>query len=226
MHQTDSYKNLSQHEQHKLDSLYHRYFFEIQNTLWEAQGRTKLSALKGCTNMMLCAEDLGMVPTMVEGMLQEMQIFSLGVQRMPKKATENFSHPKNAPYLSVVTPGTHDMSTVREWWEDEKEHIQYFYNYLLGHSGEAPYYCEPGISRDIVLQHLQSPAMWSVFLLQDLLAIHKTLRRENPKEERINNPANPDHTWDYRMHITLEDLISEKKFITDVKKMIQENERC
>ncbi len=226
MHQTDSYKHLAQHEQQKLDGLYHRYFFEIQNGLWEQQGRTKLSALKGCTNMMLCAEDLGMVPGMVEGMLQEMQIFSLGVQRMPKKATENFSHPKNAEYLSVVTPSTHDMSTIREWWEDEKEHIQYFYNYMLGHPGEAPYYCEPGISRDIVLQHLQSPAMWSVFLMQDLLAIHNTLRREDPKEERINNPANPDHTWNYRMHITLEDLMSEKKFVADVRSMIQENGRC
>ena len=225
MHQTDSYKSLARQEQQKLDGLYHHYFFEKQNVLWEQQGRTKLSAIKSCTNMMLCAEDLGMVPAMVEGMLQEMQIFSLGVQRMPKKATDNFSHPKNADYLSVVTPSTHDMSTVREWWEDEKEHIQYFYNYLLGHPGEAPFYCEPEISRDIFLQHLQSPAMWSVFLMQDVLAIHKTMRRKNPKEERINNPANPDHTWDYRMHITLEDLLLEKKFVGEVKSMIQENGR-
>lgn len=225
MYQTDSYKVLSPNEQQKLDGLYHRYFFEMQNVLWEQQGRTKLSALRGCTNMMLCAEDLGMVPAMVEGMLQEMQIFSLGVQRMPKKATENFSHPKNAPYLSVVTPGTHDMSTIREWWEDEKEHIQYFYNYLLGRPGEAPLSCEPEISREVVMQHLQSPAMWSVFLMQDLLATHKTLRRADPREERINNPANPDHTWDYRMHITLEEIIGDKKFMTDLKGMIQENGR-
>ncbi|MEO6583198.1 MAG: 4-alpha-glucanotransferase, partial [Ferruginibacter sp.] len=148
MQQTDSFKLLTQQEQQKLNVLYNRYFFETQNELWEKEGRKKLSALKSCTNMMLCAEDLGMVPAMVEGMLNEMEIFSLQVQRMPKTATENFAHPKNAAYLSVVTPSTHDMSTLREWWEDEKEHIQYFYNYLLGHAGEAPYFCDEQICRD------------------------------------------------------------------------------
>lgn len=225
MYQTLSYKDLPHHERQKLDTLYHRYFFEIQNELWEQEGRKKLTALKNCTNMLLCAEDLGMVPDMVEGMLDEMQILSLQVQRMPKTATDNFSHPKNASYLSVVTPSTHDMSTIREWWEDEKEHIQYFYNYLLGHPGEAPYHCEPWISREILLQHLQSPAMWSVFLVQDILGTNENIRRKDPKEERINNPANQDHTWDYRMHITMEELLSEKDFISEIKTMVRDNGR-
>ena len=225
MYQTSSYKDLPEEDRHKLDTLYHRYFFEIQNELWEQEGRKKLLALKSCTNMLLCAEDLGMVPEMVEGMLDEMQILSLQVQRMPKTSTENFSHPKNASYISVVTPSTHDMSTIREWWEDEKEHIQFFYNYLLGHPGEAPYHCEPWISRDIISQHLESPAMWSVFLIQDLLAANGKIRRQDPKEERINDPADPDHVWDYRMHITMEDLLKEKDFIADIKEMIRDNGR-
>jgi len=225
MNQTLSYKDLSQDEKGKLDILYHRYFFEMQNELWEKEGRNKLTAFKGCTNMLLCAEDLGMVPEMVEGMLDDMQILSLQVQRMPKTATENFSHPKNASYLSVVTPSTHDMSTLREWWEDEKEHIQFFYNYLLGHPGEAPYHCEPWICREIILQHLKSPAMWSVFLIQDLLATNVNFRGMDPKQERINNPANPNHTWDYRMPVTMEDLLKEKDFISDIKSMVRENGR-
>jgi 4-alpha-glucanotransferase len=225
MYQTASYKDLPYDDQQALDRIYHRYFFEQQNELWEKEGRKKLTALKSCTNMLLCAEDLGMVPDMVEGMLNEMQILSLQVQRMPKTASENFSHPKNAVYLSVVTPSTHDMSTIREWWEDEKEHIQYFYNYLLGFSGEAPFHCEPWIGKEIISQHLQSPAMWSVFLVQDLLSMNGDLRRGNPLEERINNPAFADHTWDYRMHITMEDLLREKLFLSDIKTLVRESGR-
>ena len=43
------------------------------------------------------------------------------------------------------------------------------------------------------------------------------LRRENPQDERINNPANPKHYWQYRMHISLEDLIKEKDFNQELK---------
>jgi 4-alpha-glucanotransferase len=144
---------------------------------------------------------------------------------MPKTSTENFSHPKNANYLSVVTPSTHDMSSIREWWEDEKEHIQYFYNYLMAQPGEAPHGCETGICNEILLQHVRSPSMWSVFLLQDIFSIDGKIRRKDPKEERINIPADPDHTWDYRMHITVEELLREKDFTGRVKKMIKDNGR-
>ena len=225
MHQTSSFKDLQQHEQQHLSTLYNQYFFESQNDLWKQEGEKKLMALKNCTEMMLCAEDLGMVPEMVEGMLDEMQILSLQVQRMPKTALDNFSHPKNASYLSVVMPSTHDMSTIREWWEDDKAHIQYFYNYLLGHPGEAPFQCDPVICRDIILQHLQSPAMWSIFLLQDLLSVSGSTRRQHPKEERINDPADPDHVWNFRMHVTMEDLLKNKELISGIKNMVRESGR-
>ncbi|MEJ7663408.1 MAG: 4-alpha-glucanotransferase [Hymenobacter sp.] len=31
-----------------------------------------------------------------------------------------FSHPNDAPYLSVVTTSSHDMSTLRGWWEEDR----------------------------------------------------------------------------------------------------------
>ncbi len=117
------------------------------------------------------------------------------------------------------------MSTIREWWQDDKENIQYFYNYLMGQEGTAPFYCEPWISREIVRQHLNSPAMWSVFLLQDLMAMDDKIRREDPAEERINVPANPDHHWDYRMHITLEELLDQNSFSEGLKSLIKESGR-
>ena len=225
MQTTDSYKSLSYNEQQGLNRLFDEYFFNKQNVLWEKEGIKKLQALKNSTDMLICAEDLGMVPQMVEGVLLNMQMLALEVQRMPKKINELFSNPKQSPYLSVVTPSTHDMATIREWWEEDRKSIREFYNQQLGHGGDAPYYAEPWVCKDVVKQHLNSPAMWAVFLLQDLLAIDGELRIEDPKNERINQPANPDHYWNYRMHITLEQMQGATSFIDSLKTMIQDSGR-
>ncbi|MBD0289487.1 MAG: 4-alpha-glucanotransferase, partial [Flavisolibacter sp.] len=74
--------------------------------------------------------------------------------------------------------------------------------------------------RAIILQHLYSPAMWSIFMLQDLLNMSGTLRRENPHEERINVPAIPKYYWRYRMHLPLERLLKEKEFNNELKDYI------
>lgn len=220
MQDTLSYKQLSGHEQHLLNELYRKYFFEAQNDLWYKEAQSKLDAIQRSADMLICAEDLGMVPDMVEDVLKSREILALQVQRMPKTSKDNFTNPRNAPYLCVVTPSTHDMSTLREWWEEDRKMTQEFYNQLLGHYGTAPYYCEPWISKDIIMQHMKSPAMWSVFLLQDVMAMNDQIRRENPKEERINIPADPNHYWNYRMHITLEQLLAQEKFSEELKGMV------
>ena len=225
MYGTDSYKALPHQEQAVLNTMFDDYFFKKQNQLWEEEGIKKLNALKRSTNMLICAEDLGMVPEMVESVLDNLQMLALEVQRMPKRAGEEFSNPYHSPYLSVVTPSTHDMATIREWWEEDKTTIQKFYNHQLGHNGEAPFYAEPWVCRDIIKQHLESPAMWAVFLLQDLLAMDENLRKEDPKAERINNPADPDHYWNYRMHITLEQLAEQPGFVVTLKHMVSESGR-
>jgi 4-alpha-glucanotransferase len=140
---------------------------------------------------------------------------------MPKDSQRQFFHPNDAPYLSVVTPSTHDMSTIRGWWEEDRDAIQQFYNKELGQWGEAPFFCEAWINKAIVLQHLYSPAMWSVFQLQDLLGMDETLRRENPNDERINIPANPQHYWRYRMQMTLEQLMEATNFNESFAQSIQ-----
>ena len=162
--------------------------------------------------MLVCGEDLGMVPSCVPDVMQQLGLLSLEIQRMPKDPKKEFFHPNDAPYLSVITPSTHDMSTVRGWWEEDTSMTQRFYNRILGRYGASPFFCEPWINKDIVIQQLYSPAMWSIFQLQDILGISETLRRENPNEERINVPANPKHYWHYRMHISLEDLMKEDAF--------------
>jgi len=209
---TLSFQYLDEAAKHKLRELYIDYFYRRQDEFWKHEALKKLPALKDATHMLVCGEDLGMVPHSVPEVMQQLGILSLEIQRMPKNPHTEFFHPKDAPYLSVVTPSSHDMSTIRGWWEESREKTQRFYNTVLGEQGTAPYFCEPWINRAIVLQHLYSPAMWSIFQLQDILGMSEKLRRENPHEERINVPANSNHYWNYRMHINLEQLLKEKEF--------------
>lgn len=214
---TTSFRHLQPHIREQLWDLYIDYFYRRQNDLWRKEALKKLPQLKAATNMLICGEDLGMVPDSVPGVMQQLGILSLEIQRMPKQWGVSFFNPATAPYLSVVTPSTHDMSTIRGWWQENRSITQQFYNTELEQKGEAPYFCEPWINKAIVLQHLHAPAMWSIFQLQDLLGMSASLRRENPEEERINVPANPHHYWRYRMHITLEQLLKEKAFNEELR---------
>jgi 4-alpha-glucanotransferase len=222
---TSSYQHLDGGTKHSLHELYINYFYQRQDKFWKDEALNKLPALKEATNMMVCGEDLGMVPHCVPDVMGQLGILSLEIQRMPKNPRTEFFHPKDAPYLSVITPSTHDMSTIRGWWEESRGKTQKFYNSVLGEHGEAPYFCEPWINRAVVLQHLYSPAMWSIFQAQDVLGMSDKLRRANPNEERINIPANPCHYWNYRMHLELEELVKEKEFNRELKEYIVKSGR-
>lgn len=223
--QTSSFQHLEEATRGKVWDLYINYFFRRQDEFWKKEAMKKLPALKDATDMLICGEDLGMVPHSVPEVMQALGILSLEIQRMPKNPNIEFFHPKDAPYLSVVTPSSHDMSTIRGWWEEDREKTQHFLNTILQEQGPAPYFCEPWINRAIVLQHLYSPAMWSIFQLQDLLGMSEKLRRQDPHSERINVPANSNHYWNYRMHLGLEELLKEKDFNHELKDYITNSGR-
>jgi 4-alpha-glucanotransferase len=143
---------------------------------------------------------------------------------MPNDDRE-FWHPADTPYLSVTSTGSHDMSTLREWWQEDSDRSQRFYNTIMGHYGGSPYYCEPWIAKDIINQHLHSPSMWAIFPIQDLIAMDGKLRRESPEEERINVPSNPNHYWKYRMHIGMEDLLTNDDFNGFLRQLIDQGGR-
>ena len=222
---TSSFQHLEEKTKIVLRELYYNYFFSRQEKIWEKEALDKLPMLKRATNMLIFGEDLGLVPSCLPPVMRQLGILSLEVQRMPKVPNTIFLNPKDAPYLSVVTPSSHDTSTIRGWWEEDPEKTQLFYQHEIGKLGEAPKHCEPWINKAILLQHLYSPAMWAIFQLQDYFGIDEKLRRKNPNEERINIPANPKHYWRYRMHIDLEDLINQEKFNTDLQLAIKESGR-
>lgn len=217
---TSSYKYLDKTTQDQLHSLYVNYFYYKQDEFWKKEALQKLPSIKRTTRMLVCGEDLGMVPHCVPEVMNQLSMLSLEIQRMPKKSGIEFFNPADAPYLSVVTPSTHDMSTIRGWWMEDRLKTQRFFNAILNDLGEAPHACEWWISKKIIEQHLQSPAMWSIFQIQDILGMSELLRNKNIEEERINVPANPAHYWRYRMHISLEELIKQKEFTSSIRKMI------
>jgi len=225
MESTTSFRYLDWHLQNQLRDLYVNYFYRRQDAFWKKEAMKKLPLLKRSTNMLVCGEDLGMVPSCVPDVMKQTGILSLEIQRMPKDITREFFNPASAPYLSVVTPSTHDMSTIRGWWEEDRSKTQKFFNEELGQWGEAPYFCDAWINKAIVQQHLHSPAMWSIFQLQDLLGMDENIRRENPNDERINVPAIPNYYWRYRIHLFLEDLIKTKPFNEQLREMVKSSGR-
>ena len=209
-----------------LGDLYIDFFYRRHNEFWKHNAMDKLSALLGSTNMLACGEDLGMIPACVPEVMQRLNILSLEIQRMPKDPAQTFADPARYPYGCVCTTSTHDMSPIRAWWEEDRSLSQRFYNEALGCGGAAPYFCEPWVCRRIVEQHLWSPAMLVILPLQDWLSISPELRyKGNPADERINVPAIPRYHWDYRMHLSLEELLAAKDFNTDVATLVKSSGR-
>ena len=225
MDQTSSFRDLPEQIKLRLKDLYIDYFYHKQDTFWQQEAMRKLPHLKQSTDMLICGEDLGMVPHSVPKVMKSLGILSLEIQRMPKRPEQEFFIPSSAPYLAVVTPSTHDMSTIRGWWTEIKAVTQRFYNQVLGQAGEAPTSCPSWVNKMIIVQHLESPAMWAIFQWQELAGMDEDLRRTDVDAERINIPAVANHFWRYRMHISLEDLLKEKHFNEHLRHLIQTSGR-
>lgn len=214
---TYSYRHLQDHEKEIYNRIYDEFFYKRHNNFWYEQAMSKLPQLISATNMMVCGEDLGMVPDCVNWVMDELRILSLEIQRMPKQRNVLFADLNSLPYLSVNTTSTHDMSTIRGWWLENRENTQNYYNNILGREGAAPKECSAEICEQIICQHLFSNSMWSILPWQDWMSIDKSLRRDNPEDERINVPSNSEHYWRYRMHITLDDLLKEDSLNKRIK---------
>lgn len=225
MHSSATFRDLPEATRRILDSIYVDYYYHRHNEFWKQQALKKLPALISSTQMLVCGEDLGMVPDSVPEVMQQLEILSLEIQRMPKKPHHEYAMPCDAPYLSVCTTSTHDMNPLRAWWLEDKMVTQRFYNRALGLQGPAPDFCEPWIAERVINQHLESNAMWIILPWQDWMAIDEQYAHENPLSERINVPSNPRNFWCYRMHIQLEDLMKASDINQHIHKLISASGR-
>jgi 4-alpha-glucanotransferase len=171
--------------------------------------------------MLTCGEDLGMIPACVPDVMSSQRILSLEIQRMPKDTGVDFAYTWEYPYLSVAATSTHDMATIRGWWREDAELRQRYWNNILGYGGGAEWEMSGHTARRILELHMLSGSMLAILPLQDWLAIDEGLRRDDPDAERINVPANPNHYWRYRMHLTLETLNSAEGFNANVKSLVE-----
>lgn len=224
MHDTRSFRDLDDDQRWRIDALYIDYFFRRQEPFWEAKGYEKLPVMRRASPMLLCGEDLGMVPACVPGVLRELGILSLEIQRMPKRSDIRFADPADAPYMSVVSPSTHDMPTLRGWWREDPGVSAAFAWQAFGLADPPPELSGELASR-IIVQHLESPSMWAVFPLQDLLAMDEELRHPDPDAERINVPAIMPYYWRYRMHLPIESLAAAGDFNGKLRRLLADSGR-
>jgi 4-alpha-glucanotransferase len=221
----EPYQKLNDGEKYNFKRLYNDYFYRRNNQFWYQEAMKKLPRLTQATRMLCCAEDLGMVPDCVPWVMNELRILSLEIQSMPKDDTVRFGHLSRNPYRSVCTISTHDMPTLRQWWDEDEERTQDYFNTMLHRGGGAPHPLPGWLAKDIVSRHLTSPSMLCLLSLQDWLAIDERLRLPDQNAERINIPANPRHYWRYRMHLTIEQLLKEDDFNETIKTLITQSGR-
>lgn len=220
------YESLYDNDKAAFNRLYNDYFYRRNNQFWYQEAMKKLPKLVQATRMLVCAEDLGMVPDCVPWVMDELKILSLELQSMPKDPSVKFGHLNRNPYRSVCTISSHDMPTLRMWWDENIQRTQEYYNTMLYRQGSAPHPLPGWLASDIISRHLTSPSMLCILSIQDWLATDEALRLPDADAERINIPANPKHYWRYRMHLNIEDLAADKRFVQNITEMISQSGRC
>lgn len=219
------YESLYDNDKAAFNRLYNDYFYRRNNQFWYQEAMKKLPKLVQATRMLVCAEDLGMVPDCVPWVMDELKILSLELQSMPKDPSVKFGHLSRNPYRSVCTISSHDMPTLRMWWDENIQRTQEYYNTMLYRQGPAPHPLPGWLASDIISRHLTSPSMLCILSIQDWLATDEALRLPDANAERINIPANPKHYWRYRMHLNIEDLAADKRFVQSITEMISQSGR-
>lgn len=219
------YESLYDNDKAAFNRLYNDYFYRRNNQFWYQEAMKKLPKLVQATRMLVCAEDLGMVPDCVPWVMDELKILSLELQSMPKDPSVKFGYLSRNPYRSVCTISSHDMPTLRMWWDENIQRTQEYYNTMLYRQGPAPHPLPGWLASDIISRHLTSPSMLCILSIQDWLATDEALRLPDADAERINIPANPKHYWRYRMHLNIEDLAADKRFVQNITEMISQSGR-
>ena len=192
--------NLPQWQQEAFGALYNDFFYHRNDNLWRHNAERKLPELLDVTGMLACGEDLGMVPDCVPGVMEHETILSLEMTTMDKG--------RPWPYLAVCATSSHDMATLR-----------------MQHAEKSGSDAEPWEVRRILWDHLSSAPMLAIFPLQDWVALDANLRRKDYQNERINEPADPNHHWRYRMHIDGAELAKASKLNVDIIGMLKDSNR-
>lgn len=220
-----AWKTLSGEEQEKLRKLFEEIEVK-ENKLWGKQATTTLSAIVHASDMIPCAEDLGVnLPVMPE-VLKKLDILSLKVIRWTRqwdKPGQPYIPFTDYPELSVATTSVHDSSTLRQWWNQEKDSVWAFINSVEcenkpdGNSAFTPEIAE------FILRSLAScKSALLINPLQDYLFLEHSFYLENEDDERINIPGSVNtFNWTYRIPVTIEEMSGNKGLLNKIKTIVE-----
>lgn len=216
LHHTFRYAQLDDELKHRLKELHDYYYHHRHNDFWKENASKKLPVLRDASDMLVCGEDLGMVPQSVGPLMNELQILQLDVERFPR-----YHHQfGDLHYLSVKGTGNHDMLTLRQWWHEVRHESEWVYHGLLGLNDHFPAHIDAHVAELLMKLHLESNSMWVIIPLQDLTTLSPELMRADMDAERINVPENPKNVWRYRFHMNIEELHDAEGFNGKVRRLI------
>ncbi len=202
LQKTKTYQALNDDQKQAVNRIYEDFYYHRHNEFWKQKALEKLPALINAAPMIACGEDLGMIPACVPEVMQELDIMSLEVQRMPKVFGHQFVQTEDLPENCVYTTGTHDMPTLRGWLAEDRVRTRQFLDSLDLDDRKVT----AKTLKKIMEKHQDSPSKWNIYPLQDLLDLNEKNWSPNPVDDQINVPSDPNNKWKWRMKNALEDL--------------------
>lgn len=192
-HHIVGFDSLSPELKSKITRLRNEYYYHRNEELWKSEAIERLSAILRASDLLLCTEDLGVLPSCISEVLDMLELFSLEVIRMPKLLNRAIVHPEDIRELSVLTTSTHDMPSLRGWWSTLSEKQKGDICSVYGCTNDPT---TAGFVRAL-MAHRYAPLL--ILPLQDWLVLTDITQDVDPTDEQINKPEDASHVWNYRL---------------------------
>lgn len=196
---------------------------EASERVWEEQGRRLLGFMREATDMLVCAEDLGVTPNAVPKVLAEIGMLGLRIPRWSRlwdQPGRPFIPPREFPFLTVCAFSVHDTSTMRGWWRETKDRQAFWATLRL--DGPAPSEYDAATARRVTAAILDTNSSICVFQLQDILALTSGVLNTSPEDERVNIPGTVnDFNWNYRLPIGVNELTAQAELGEILRPMLE-----
>lgn len=215
LEQTVNFRELDAVAQDALLRLADDFYHHRHEIIWRNHALEVLPALQRASGMLVCGEDLGMIPACVNPVLSELGILKLCIQRMP--AVEgDLGDPSQNPYESVCTTSSHDVPNLRAWLLQPSN-----VELLRGKFPDR----EPS-QMSVVKDHLDSPSCLCILPIQDVIQMLPKYCMRDVADEIINDPTNSTHYWKYRMENRIDtQLCKDSELIELVRGMVEQSGR-
>lgn len=178
--------------------------------------------------MLVCAEDLGAVPSCVPTVLNKLNILSLRIERWARNWNVPYSpyyDMDEYPRLSVCTTSCHDTSSLRGLWkEPDFDRGLYWSHAHL--PGSAPQEITPTVARTILTHVFSSNSLFCILPAQDYFALSASLSQVDPEKERVNVPGTVGGAnWCYRLPCSVDELLDYASLSSDIRKLVDVRKR-